>query len=94
MSLQKIFGAGGSSQQLSGDGYATVLRLARDHGLTDDPVVRQQIVDVYVLERILGLLGQRIRQALVVSSEVELVAWGSLPRSDYKSKLVDWSGAE
>jgi alkylation response protein AidB-like acyl-CoA dehydrogenase len=58
-------GAGGSSQQLSGDGYATVLRLARDHGLTDDPVVRQQIVDVYVLERILGLLGQRIRQALV-----------------------------
>ena len=38
-------------------------------------------------------IGGRIREALVVSSEVELVAWGSLPRSDYKSKLVDWSRA-
>jgi phenylacetate-CoA ligase len=35
----------------------------------------------------------RIREALIVSSEVELVAWGSLPRSDYKSRLVDWSQA-
>jgi phenylacetate-CoA ligase len=35
----------------------------------------------------------RIRAALVVAAEVELVPWGSLPRSDYKSKLVDWSEA-
>ena len=28
----------------------------------------------------------------MVAAEVELVPWGSLPRSDYKSKLVDWSG--
>ena len=27
-------------------------------------------------------------------TEVELVPWASLPRSDYKSKLVDWSRAE
>jgi alkylation response protein AidB-like acyl-CoA dehydrogenase len=58
-------GAGGSAQQLSSDGYATVLRLARAHGRTDDPVVRQELVDVYVLERILALLGMRIRAALV-----------------------------
>ena len=38
-------------------------------------------------------IGGRIREALVVASEVELVPWGSLPRSDYKSKLVDWSRA-
>jgi hypothetical protein len=25
---------------------------------------------------------------------VELAPWASLPRSDYKSKLVDWSRAD
>jgi alkylation response protein AidB-like acyl-CoA dehydrogenase len=58
-------GAGGSSQSLSSDGYGTALRLAREYGLTADPVVRQELVDVYVLERILALLGMRIRAALV-----------------------------
>jgi phenylacetate-CoA ligase len=38
-------------------------------------------------------IGRRIREALVVAAEVELVPAGSLPRSDYKSKLVDWSAA-
>ena len=36
----------------------------------------------------------RLRDALVVSTEIELAPWASLPRSDYKSKLVDWTGAE
>jgi phenylacetate-CoA ligase len=35
----------------------------------------------------------RLRAALAVAADVELAPWGSLPRSDYKSKLVDWSGA-
>ncbi|WP_127142423.1 phenylacetate--CoA ligase family protein [Pelagibacterium montanilacus] len=34
-----------------------------------------------------------IRDTLIVSTRVGLVAWGSLPRTDYKSKLVDWSDA-
>ena len=38
-------------------------------------------------------IARSVRERLVVAAEVELVAWGSLPRSDYKSKLVDWSGA-
>jgi alkylation response protein AidB-like acyl-CoA dehydrogenase len=58
-------GAGGSSTSLSADGYTKVLQLAREHGRTDDPVIRQELVDVYVLERILALLGMRIRAALV-----------------------------
>jgi alkylation response protein AidB-like acyl-CoA dehydrogenase len=58
-------GAGGSSQSLSSDGYGSVLRLARARGCTDDPLVRQELVGVYVRERILGLLGMRIRAALV-----------------------------
>jgi phenylacetate-CoA ligase len=39
-------------------------------------------------------IGVRIRETLLVGAAVELVPWGSLPRSDYKSKLVDWSRAE
>ena len=31
----------------------------------------------------------RLRQALVVQTSVELVPWGSLQRSEYKSKLVE-----
>jgi phenylacetate-CoA ligase len=39
-------------------------------------------------------IGARVRETLLVGAAVELVPWGSLPRSDYKSKLVDWSRAE
>ncbi len=35
----------------------------------------------------------RVREALLVATAIDLVPHGSLPRSDYKSKLVDWSGA-
>jgi phenylacetate-CoA ligase len=31
----------------------------------------------------------RLREALVVQTRVELVPWGTLRRSDYKSKLVE-----
>jgi phenylacetate-CoA ligase len=31
---------------------------------------------------------ERLRDALVVQTQVELVPWGSLQRSEYKSKLV------
>ena len=32
---------------------------------------------------------ERLRNVLVVQTRVELVPWGSLRRSDYKSKLVE-----
>jgi phenylacetate-CoA ligase len=32
---------------------------------------------------------ERLREALVVQTRVELVAWGSLGRSEYKSRLVE-----
>ena len=31
----------------------------------------------------------RLRSALVVQADVELVPWGTLQRSEYKSKLVE-----
>ncbi|WP_068115890.1 phenylacetate--CoA ligase family protein [Tropicimonas marinistellae] len=36
-------------------------------------------------------IGQRIRDELLVTTEITLVPFGTLPRTDYKSKLVDWS---
>ena len=35
----------------------------------------------------------RLRERLAVATQVDLAPWASLPRSDYKSKLVDWSTA-
>ena len=32
---------------------------------------------------------ERLRSVLIVQTSVELVPWGSLQRSEYKSKLVD-----
>ena len=34
-------------------------------------------------------IGARVREALVVQADVELVPWGSLRRSEYKSKLIE-----
>jgi len=34
-------------------------------------------------------IGERIRHALVVKARIELVPWGSLQRSEYKSTLVE-----
>jgi phenylacetate-CoA ligase len=37
---------------------------------------------------------KRVRDKLVFTSAIDLVPWGTLPRTDYKSKLVDWSAAQ
>jgi phenylacetate-CoA ligase len=34
-------------------------------------------------------IGERIRTALVVQARIELVPWGTLQRSEYKSSLVE-----
>ena len=34
-------------------------------------------------------IGARVREVLVVQADVELVPWGSLRRSEYKSKLIE-----
>ncbi len=58
-------GAGGSSQQMGGEGFVTLLALAQARNCTDDPIVRQHLADAYARERILALMGERIRAALV-----------------------------
>jgi phenylacetate-CoA ligase len=68
----------------------------RQRGFRQDPPLK------VVVEEGLGIgetapadlaerIRKRVREALLVTTEVELVPIESLPRSDYKSKLVDWS---
>ncbi len=45
-------------------------------------------------EKLAAAIRNRIRETLLVSVEIAFAPYGSLPRSDYKSKLVDWSEAE
>jgi phenylacetate-CoA ligase len=52
------------------------VRVELARGATDDPLLAQAI-------------RERIRDVLVVHTHVELVPWGSLRRSEYKSKLVE-----
>jgi phenylacetate-CoA ligase len=46
---------------------------------------REETADVSLAEAI----RERLRNVLVVQTRIDLVPWGSLQRSDYKSKLVD-----
>jgi phenylacetate-CoA ligase len=46
-------------------------------GVEADPALADEIRD-------------RLRAVLVVSTRVELVPWGRLPRSEYKAQLVEW----
>jgi phenylacetate-CoA ligase len=40
-------------------------------------------------EALADAIRERLRSVLVVQTRIELVPWGSLRRSDYKSKLVE-----
>ena len=48
-------------------------------------LARGATVDVALADAI----RERLRNVLVVNTQVELVPWGSLQRSEYKSKLVE-----
>ena len=53
------------------------------------PVVVELSRDARGDESLADAIRNRIRTVLVVQTRVELVPWGSLQRSDYKSKLVE-----
>jgi phenylacetate-CoA ligase len=68
-----------------------VLIKPRSSGVKQEPplpviveLARDQTPDVALAEQI----RDRLRSALVVQTSVELVSWGSLERSEYKSRLV------
>ena len=79
---------GGFAPRVSGN----VLIRPRGPGAKQDPPVPVS-VEVGRVEAadpaLAGEIRDRLREALVFQAEVELVPWGSLARSDYKSRLVE-----
>jgi len=60
------------------------------------PAVRLEIVESLEIRRarlpeddLAEAIRERLRSVLVVQTRVDLVPWGSLQRSEYKSKLVE-----
>jgi phenylacetate-CoA ligase len=45
-------------------------------------------------DRLAETIEGEIRKRLIVTTKVELVSFGTLPRSDYKSRLLDFANAE
>jgi phenylacetate-CoA ligase len=64
----------------------------RSRGVRQDPPL--PVVVEASSPGIAGEIRDAIRAALLVSTEVQIVAPGSLPRSEYKSKLIDYSDSE
>ncbi len=79
---------GGFAPRVSGN----VLVRPRAPGVKQEPplpvaveLAREAAADASLAEEI----RERIRAVLVVRTQVELVPWGSLERSEYKSTLVE-----
>jgi phenylacetate-CoA ligase len=58
------------------------------------PVTVELAEGAVVEEGLAEAIARRIRDRLIATAEVALVPFGALPRSDYKSKLVNWSSAK
>jgi alkylation response protein AidB-like acyl-CoA dehydrogenase len=61
---------GGSGQGWTGSASDRFIALARARGLSGDPVVRQEIVSVWILERTLALMGQKMRDEIAAGVNV------------------------
>jgi phenylacetate-CoA ligase len=57
------------------------------------PVLVELAEGALAAEGLAAAIARKIRETLLVTTDIRLVRQGSLPRSDYKSKLVDWSEA-
>jgi phenylacetate-CoA ligase len=78
----------GFAPQVSGN----VLVRPRTAGVKQEPplpVAVELARDARGEDALADAIRERLRAVLVVGTEVELVPWGSLQRSEYKSKLVE-----
>jgi phenylacetate-CoA ligase len=69
----------------------------RQHGVNQAPplpVVVELAKGSPDSEGLAARIAERLRARLLVACEVELVPAGGLGRSDYKSRLLDWSRAD
>jgi phenylacetate-CoA ligase len=79
---------GGFAPEVSG----RILVRPREAGVKQEPPLPVSVElspDVTARSRLADAIHARLRDVLVVQIEVELVPWGALQRSEYKSTLVD-----
>jgi phenylacetate-CoA ligase len=68
----------------------------RQNGVKQDPplpVIVELAEGGEAKQELAERIRTRIREALLVTTDIELAPWGTLPRSEYKSKLVDRAAA-
>jgi len=63
-------GAGGSGQGWTQPASSRFISLARRQGLDTDPVVRQELVQLYIAERVLAYMGQKMRDEIAAGIQV------------------------
>ena len=63
-------GAGGGGQSWARASSRRFIGLARRRGLDKDPIVRQEIVKVFVAERVLAYMGQKMRDEIAAGIAV------------------------
>jgi alkylation response protein AidB-like acyl-CoA dehydrogenase len=63
-------GAGGSGQGWTNPASARHIALARRLGSNEDPVVRQELVKLYIAERLLAFVGQKMRDEIAAGIPV------------------------
>ena len=63
-------GAGGSGQGWTRPASARFIELARQSGLNDDPTLRQELVKLYIAERVLAYMGQKMRDEIAAGIPV------------------------
>ena len=63
-------GAGGSGASWSRPASQRFIELARDRGLERDPVVRQELAQLYIAEQVLALMGQKMRDEIAAGIPV------------------------
>jgi alkylation response protein AidB-like acyl-CoA dehydrogenase len=63
-------GAGGSGQSWARSQSEQFMDLARARGIADDPAVRQEIVQIYILEKTLSYMGQKMRDEIAAGVNV------------------------
>ncbi len=71
-------GAGGSGASWAASASSQFIELARRKGLDTDPVVRQELVELYIAERVLRYMGQKMRDE--ISAGINVGSKGSVAK--------------
>jgi alkylation response protein AidB-like acyl-CoA dehydrogenase len=62
MNERMTLGGGGGGPQRRGGGEGAIVRLARELGLFEDAETRDRVIDFFIQQRVLSMLGQRMAE--------------------------------